>query len=69
MNHRIARLIFGFSVGLLVAFLAYRWITDPAPRAERQLEETVVMIARQQLEETLALGELDLVDPLVIAHR
>lgn len=64
MNHRIARLIFGFSVGLLVAFLAYGWITDPAPRAERQLEETVVLIARQQLEERLALGELELVDPL-----
>ena len=64
MNHRIGRLIFGVSVGLLVAFLSYKWISDPAPRAERELEESVVTVARQRLEETLEIGELELVDPL-----
>ena len=64
MNHRVARLIFGFGVGLLVAFMAYKWISNPAPRAERQLEESVVRIAKQHLQETLALGDIETVDPL-----
>jgi len=64
MNHRIGRLIFGIGVGLLVAFLAYQWITNPAPRAERQLEESVVAVARQHLQATLAPEEIELVDPL-----
>jgi hypothetical protein len=64
MNHRIGQWIFGLGVGLLVAVLAYRWVTDSSPRAERQLEESVVAAARTQLETTLSLGRLDLVDPL-----
>lgn len=64
MNHRVARLIFGFGVGLLVAVLAYRWISDPAPRAARQLEESVVQVARLHLQEKLALGVIEIVDPL-----
>lgn len=64
MNHRIARLVFAFGVGFLVAWLAFRWITNPAPRLERQLEEAVVTIARQHLSDTLALAELEIVDPL-----
>jgi len=64
MNHRVGRLIFGIGVGLLVAFLSYKWISNPAPRAERELEESVVAIARQQLQETLAIGQLELVDPI-----
>ena len=64
MNHRIGQWIFGLGVGLLVAVLAYRWVTDPLPRAERQLEESVVAAARTQLETTLSISKLDLVDPL-----
>ena len=64
MNHRIARLVFGIGVGLLVAFLAYRWITDPAPRAERQLEESVVVAAREHIQKAMAPVEIELVDPL-----
>lgn len=64
MNHRIGRLVFGFAVGLLVAVLAYQWVMDPAPKAERALEESVVMSARSILAKTLATGEIEIVDPL-----
>lgn len=64
MNHRIGRLVFGFSVGLLVAFLSYRWIADTGPRIERQEQERVVAVSRKHLHATLNLGELELVDPL-----
>jgi hypothetical protein len=64
MNHRITRLAFGLGVGLLVAFMAFQWITDPGPRAERQLEEAVVAMSRQHLEATLANADVELVDPL-----
>ena len=64
MNHRIARLAFAFGVGSIVAVMAFKWITNPAPRAERQLEETVVVASRQHLEATLASAGVELVDPL-----
>ena len=64
MNHRITRLLFGFAIGLLVAFLSYQWITDPAPRTERRLEEATVVAARQHLQGTLAIGAIEIVDPL-----
>lgn len=64
MNHRVGRLIFGFAVGLLVAVMAYRWAIDPAPRAERALEESVVASARRILVETLDTGDLEIIDPL-----
>lgn len=64
MNHQVGRWVFALSVGLLVAFFAYRWVTNPLPRAERQTEEVVVMAARDQLQSVLALDNLELVDPL-----
>ncbi len=64
MNHKIGRLIFGFGVGLLVAVFALKWISDPAPRAERALQETVAVAARQILKETLGLDGLEMVDPV-----
>jgi hypothetical protein len=64
MNHRIGRMIFGFGVGLLVAILSYRWIMDTAPRAERQLQETVVIAARELITSTVGAGALEIVDPL-----
>ena len=64
MNHRVGRLIFAFAVGLLVAILAYRWITDPAPRAERALEESLLASARVSLMQGLSLGEIEIVDAL-----
>lgn len=64
MNHRIGRWLFGLGVGFLVALLAFRWITNPAPRVERQLEESVVTVARQHLEATLRHEGVLIVDPL-----
>ncbi|MGI9272054.1 MAG: hypothetical protein ACR2QT_09785 [Woeseiaceae bacterium] len=64
MNHRIGRLVFGFSVGLLVAFLSYRWVADTGPRLERQEQERIVAVSREHLHATLNIGELELVDPL-----
>ncbi|MDH3613003.1 MAG: hypothetical protein OEU90_02075 [Gammaproteobacteria bacterium] len=64
MNHRVARLLFGFGVGLIVAVLAFKWITNPAPRAERRLEETVVLAARHNLQVALSFGDVEVVDPL-----
>jgi hypothetical protein len=55
-------LLFGVGVGLLVALLSYQWITDPAPRAERQLEEAVVLDARNHL--IVQLGVREIIDPL-----
>ena len=64
MNHRVARLVFAVAVGLLVAFLSYRWIADSGPRLERQQQERAVAAARAQLLATLQIGELVIVDPL-----
>ena len=64
MNHGVAKLVFGFSVGLLVAVLAYRWAADTGPNPERQREENVVMASRDWLESTLDIGQLVIVDPV-----
>lgn len=64
MNHRVARTAFAFGFGLIVALMAFKWITNPAPRAERQMEETVVAASRQHLEATLAGVGVEVVDPL-----
>ena len=64
MNHRVGRLVFGFSVGLIIAFLSYQWIADTGPRVERQEQERVVIASRQHLLAMLNLGQLEVVDPL-----
>jgi len=62
MKQRSGGLLFGIGVGLFVALLSYQWITNPAPREERQLEEAVVLDARNYLIVQLGVGEI--VDPL-----
>ena len=64
MNHRIGRSLFALVVGLTVAVLAYQWITDPVPRAKRQVEEQVVEASRALLREVVAYEALEIVDPL-----
>ena len=64
MNHRVGKLVFGLSVGLLVALLAYRWAADTESSAERLREESVVMASRDWLASTLDIGQLVIVDPL-----
>ena len=68
-NHRIGRLVFAFGVGLLVAFLSYQWITNPAPRIERELQEAAVLAARQQLQEISGISGLEVVDPLATDRK
>jgi hypothetical protein len=64
MNRRVGGYVFALIVGLLVAFLSYRWITDPAPRFERELQERAVLTARAHLRAAVAGGDLEIVDPL-----
>ena len=64
MNHRTGRIVFSLGIGLIVAIFAYRWIVNPAPRVERALQESVVATSRDLLEETLAIGRLEIVDAL-----
>jgi hypothetical protein len=61
---KVGGIVFAIIVGLAVATLSYRWITNPHSREVRQLEEQVVTQSRSILEETVAAGSLDIVDPL-----
>ena len=64
MNHRLGRLVFAAVVGLLVAWFAFGWITDPVPREQRQAEEKAVLAARDVLRREVGVGNLEIVDPL-----
>ena len=64
MNHRVGSIVVGITVGLVVAFWSYQWITDPEKRAGRDEQERVVSISRTVLSDRLAIRELELVDPL-----
>lgn len=64
MNHRIGRNLFALAVGLAVAVLAYQWVIDPGPRAQRVAEERAVTAAREALREIVAHDPLEIVDPL-----
>jgi len=64
MNHRVGRSLFALVVGLGVAFYSYQWITNPAPRAERALQESAVMASRSLLADKTGVGILEFVDPV-----
>jgi len=64
VNHDMGKLVFGLVVGVLVAVLSYRWITNVEPRDDRMQEESVVVASRALLEATLDIGSLQIVDPL-----
>lgn len=49
---------------MIVAIMAFKWITNPEPRAERQLEESAVAVSRLHLQEILGSERIELVDPL-----
>jgi hypothetical protein len=65
MNHRIGRSLFALVVGLAAAGLAYQWISNPVPRAQRDAEERAVLAARSLLAERVDDGDLEIVDPLL----
>jgi hypothetical protein len=64
MNHKMGSLVFGAVVGLLVAIWAYQWVSDPLKSERRTEQETVVEISRTVLRDKLAIGDIELVDPL-----
>ena len=64
MNHRMGSVVFGLGVGVMVAVLAYQWITAPDKGAQRAEEERVVVVSRSVLGEKLGIGELEFVDPV-----
>jgi hypothetical protein len=56
--------MFAVVVGVVVALLSYRWISDPAPKIERERQEHAVAESRRLLADTLSIRNLELVDPL-----
>jgi hypothetical protein len=64
MNHRIVSRVFGFAIGLVVAYMAYQWVSDPNRRTEREEQDQVVVASRVIVKNKLALGDIELVDPL-----
>ncbi len=64
MNHRVGQSLFALVVGLAVAVFAYQWITDPAPREQRQVEERAVLASRDLLVSAVGVTSLEIIDPL-----
>ena len=64
MDHRTGRLIFVAMTGLLVAYLSYQWITNPAGREGRSLQVAVVESSRVLLTAVVDAGSIEIVDPL-----
>lgn len=65
MNHRIGSFLFALATGLGLAWLAWQWGTTPVDRAQRELEESMVLAARAAVRDFLGdSGGLEIVDPL-----
>ena len=64
MSHRIGRILFAMVVGLAVVTFAYRWISDPVPRAQREAEVRAVEASRVLVVAEVGAGPLEIVDPL-----
>ena len=57
------------AVSVSVAYLSYQWITNPEPRAERSLQESVVVAARDALKSVVMADTMEIVDPLATHCR
>lgn len=68
-RQRKGGIVFALAVGLIVAFISYRWITDPAPREERARQVEAVNTSRNAIETFVAAGALEIVDPLAPQRR
>lgn len=65
INHRITSLVFAFSIGLLVSYCSYQWITNTDRAAQRAVEEGVVLESRRILTAYIDSGDdLEISDPL-----
>lgn len=61
--------MFVLIVAVAVGFLSYRWITDPEPRAERALQESAVMAAREAIMSAVVADSVEIVDPLATNRK
>ena len=64
MDRRTGSAVFALLIGLLVAYLSYQWITNPAGREERSLQVAVVNSSRALIAAVIDAGTLEIVDPL-----
>ena len=64
MDRRTGSAVFALLIGLLVAYLSYQWITNPAGREERSLQVAVVDSSRALIAAVIDAGTLEIVDPL-----
>lgn len=69
MNHTLGRFVFAAVVGGAVAWLSYSWLTNPDGRAERAIQEVVVLEARQIVSNATGIAGLEFVDPLAANRR
>ena len=69
MLRKVGGIAFAVAVGLAVAFLSYRWITDPDFGEGRLRQEQAVLHSRNILEDTVASGQLEIVDPLATNRK
>jgi hypothetical protein len=64
MDHRAGSAVFALLIGLLVAWLSYQWVTNPAGREERTLQVAVVESARALIATVIDAETLEIVDPV-----
>lgn len=69
MDHRIGRTVFALIIGLLVATIAYQWISSPAGREERAIQVAVVETSRLYLAAIVDADALEIVDPVSPNNR
>ena len=63
--HKVVRPLVALVLGLMLAFFAYQWATDPEPRLQIAREEAVVFSARDILRSYVSPGQdLEIVDPV-----
>lgn len=69
-HHRVIRLVIAFAIGIFLAWYSFERISDPEPRRQRAVEESIVMSAREILNSYVA-GEkqLEIVDPLAANRK
>ncbi len=65
MKQKFTSIVVALLFGLAAALYAYDWVTDPAPRLQREQEERVVVSVRDILKRYVAPGtDIELVDPV-----
>jgi len=69
MHYRGGRFVFVAIVCVAAVFLSYRWVTNPEPRAERALQESAVIAAREAIISLVAVDSIEIVDPLATNRK